>query len=82
MVWSSSRARRQPRPSSAGNFASTPSFAAQLVRSVLVDGAAAELTVVGGPQEFHSDLKSAADDLGVADRVRFAVDDPELRPAP
>ena len=57
---------------------STASFAAQLVRSALVDHAAGELVVVSGPAEFVNDVKLAAEDLGVAGRVRFAVDDPLL----
>jgi hypothetical protein len=44
------------------------SFASQLVRSTLVDGHAAELTVVGGP----------AERLDVADHLKLAADDADL----
>jgi hypothetical protein len=56
------------------------SFTRQLVRSSLVDRRAAELVVVGGPADFVNDVKTVADELGVADRVQFAADDPELYP--
>jgi hypothetical protein len=38
----------------------TSSFAAQLVRRVLVDGAARELIVVGAPEEFNGYLQDEA----------------------
>lgn len=58
----------------------SPSFARQLVRSSLVTRNAAEFVVVGGRAEFTNEVKLAADELGVSDRVRFAQDDPELDP--
>ncbi len=58
----------------------SPSFARQLVRSSLVTRNAAEFVVVGGSTEFANEIKLAADELGVSDRVRFAEDDPELDP--
>jgi hypothetical protein len=56
----------------------TASFAGQLVRSTLVDGAAERMTVVGGPKDFLDDLRAAAHDLAVAERVTFATDDVAL----
>lgn len=56
------------------------SFARQLVRSSLVTRNAAEFVVVGGSAEFAHEIKLAADELGVADRIHFAADDPELDP--
>ena len=50
---------------------STSSFAGQLVESVLVDGHAAHLTVLGGPADFVADVRTAVDALGVAARVSF-----------
>jgi hypothetical protein len=47
----------------------TSSFAAQFVRRILVDGKAAELIVVGAPQEFVGYLHDAAEQNGVADRL-------------
>lgn len=55
----------------------TSSFAAQLVRSTLIDGGAKRLTLLGGPAAFRSDAESAADSLGVADRF---VSADELQP--
>ncbi len=59
----------------------TASFAGQLVRSILVDGHAARLTLVGGPADFAADVKSAGGDLGVEAKLAFAIDDGELHPA-
>lgn len=56
----------------------TASFAAELVRSVLVEGAAARLIVIGGPPEFLADANTAAVDLAVTDRVTFAASEAEL----
>jgi hypothetical protein len=53
----------------------TASFAGQLVRSTLVDGGAERLTLVGGPEDFVGDVRAAAGDLEVTDRVAFATDD-------
>jgi hypothetical protein len=53
----------------------TASFAAQLVRSVLVDGRATTLTVLGGPGEFVADVRAAATDLQVADRLTVQCDE-------
>ncbi len=50
----------------------TTSFAAQLVQSVIVEGEADRLLVVGGPADFVADIQAAARALSVADRVRFA----------
>jgi hypothetical protein len=52
----------------------TPSFAAQLVRTALVDARAASLTVLGGPDDFRADARDAAERLGAADRLRLAGD--------
>jgi hypothetical protein len=49
----------------------TPSFAAQLVRTALVDGQAASLSILGGPDDFRGDASEAAARLGVADRLRL-----------
>ncbi len=54
----------------------TSSFAAQLVRSIVVDGQAATLTVVGGPAEFVRDVRAAADSLTAAGRVMLTDDLP------
>ncbi|WP_375487868.1 hypothetical protein [uncultured Jatrophihabitans sp.] len=48
----------------------TTSFASQLVRSILVDARAKELTLVGGPADFAADVRSAADRLELGDQVR------------
>lgn len=56
----------------------TPSFAGQVVRSVLLDGHADSLTVIGGPADFVADVRSAAEQLDVTARVRFARDDAGL----
>jgi hypothetical protein len=50
----------------------TGSFAGQLVQSILVDGEAKRLSVLGGPADFVADLRQAATVLGVADRISFA----------
>jgi hypothetical protein len=54
------------------------SFAGQLVRSTLVDGHAAALTVIGGPPEFLDDIHVAAQQLAVSEHVTLAGDDAEL----
>jgi hypothetical protein len=54
------------------------SFAGQLVRSAIVDGHAAGLTLLGGPPEFADDVRVAAERLQVLDRVEFAASDAEL----
>jgi hypothetical protein len=54
------------------------SFAGQLVRSALVDGRAAELALVGGPEEFRNDVQVAAERLEVAGSVRFLPADAGL----
>jgi hypothetical protein len=51
----------------------TASFAGQLVRSVVLDGGAARLTVIGGPSDFLDDARAAAAQLGVADRMVFVA---------
>lgn len=56
----------------------TASFAGQVVRSVLLDGRASSLTVVGGPDDFVSDVRAAAEKLDVVARVSFATDDADL----
>lgn len=56
----------------------TASFAGQLVRSVVLDGGAARLTVIGGPAEFVDDARAAATQLGVADRLVFVAATAEL----
>jgi hypothetical protein len=59
----------------------TASFAGQLVRSTVVEGRATRLTMIGGPPEFLDDARSAAVQLGVADRVVFAAADADLNVA-
>ncbi len=56
----------------------TASFAAELVRSTLVDGHAARLTMLGGPADFVADARSAALDLGVVDRLAVVAADADL----
>jgi hypothetical protein len=51
----------------------TSSFAGQLVESVLVEGGAAHLTVLGGPTDFVTDVRAAVDALDVRDRVTFTA---------
>jgi hypothetical protein len=52
-----------------GLVSGTPSFAAELVRSLLIDSVAARLRLVGGPDDFRADTAAAAERLGVVDRV-------------
>lgn len=52
----------------------TTSFAGQLVRSVVLEGGAARLTMIGGPSDFLDDARAAATQLGVADRLVFVAD--------
>lgn len=52
----------------------TASFAAQLVRGTLLEGRAAGLVVLGGPPEFVADVRAAAVELGVLDRMRFEAE--------
>jgi hypothetical protein len=59
----------------------TASFAGQVVRSVLLDGHAAALTVIGGPDDFLADIRSAADKLDVTGQVSFVSDDADLHVA-
>lgn len=47
----------------------TSSFAAQFVRRVLVDGKAAQLVVVGAPQQFVDYLRDEADHCGVGEAL-------------
>ena len=56
----------------------TASFAAELVRSALVEGHAAQLTVLGGPADFAADAQSAARDLGMAARLVIVAADADL----
>jgi hypothetical protein len=56
----------------------TASFAAQLVRSTVLDGGAARLTLIGGPPDFVEDARTAAVQLQAADRVRFVAADAGL----
>jgi hypothetical protein len=51
----------------------TSSFAGQLVQSILVEGGAAHLTVLGGPTDFVADVRAAVDALGVPGRVTFTA---------
>jgi len=46
----------------------TPSFAAELVQQVLVEGKARSLTLIGAPADFVDYSSTAARDLGVAER--------------
>jgi hypothetical protein len=50
----------------------TPSFAAELVRRLLVDGKAHSLLLVGVPADFANYATTAAHDLGVTDRFDLA----------
>ncbi|MDT4915223.1 MAG: hypothetical protein QOC66_4351 [Pseudonocardiales bacterium] len=59
----------------------TASFAGQLVRSTVLDGGAARLTLIGGPPDFVDDARSAAVQLGVPDRVAFLAADADLNVA-
>jgi hypothetical protein len=54
----------------------TASFAGELVRSTIVDGHASRVTVIAGPPDFLDDVRMAAQQLGVTDRVAFAADLP------
>jgi uncharacterized Fe-S center protein len=47
----------------------TSSFAAQFVRRVLVEGKAAQLLVVGAPQQFVDYLRDEAEHAGVSDAL-------------
>src|SRR5689334_2660959 len=49
----------------------TPSFAAQLVHTALIDAQAGSLTLVGGPDDVRADAHAAAERLGAADRLRL-----------
>jgi hypothetical protein len=49
----------------------TPSFAAQLVKTALIEAEAGSLTLVGGPDDFRADARTAAERLGAADRLRL-----------
>jgi uncharacterized Fe-S center protein len=55
----------------------TSSFAAELVRRVLVDGKAAELIVVGAPEQFNEYARDGATADGVADRLHTPRHFPE-----
>jgi hypothetical protein len=46
----------------------TPSFAAELIQQILVDGKARSLRLVGGPGDFTGYAETAAKDLQVEDR--------------
>jgi hypothetical protein len=54
------------------------SFAGQLVRTALVDGRAAKLTVIGGPPDFLDDMRVAARQLDVSEQLAFAASDLDL----
>jgi hypothetical protein len=56
----------------------TPSFAAQLVRTALIDAHAGSLTLLGGPDDFRTEARHAAERLGAADRLRLT---PERLPS-
>jgi hypothetical protein len=56
----------------------TASFAGQLVRSTVLDGGAARLTLIGGPSDFVDDARAAAVQLEVTDRVTFVAADGDL----
>ena len=49
----------------------TPSFADEMVRTVLIDRAADELVVLGATSDFAADLTASARDHGVLDRVHL-----------
>jgi hypothetical protein len=56
----------------------TASFAGQLVRSTVLEGGAARLTLIGGPSDFVDDARAAAVQLEVTDRVSFVAADGDL----
>lgn len=56
----------------------TASFASQLVRSVVLDGGAARLILVGGPPDFVGDARSAAAELDLTGRVAFVAADADI----
>lgn len=51
----------------------TPSFAAELVQQILVDGRARSLRLVGAPGDFSEYAKAAAKDLAVSDRFEASI---------
>jgi hypothetical protein len=55
----------------------TSSFAAELVTRVLVDGKAAELVIVGAPEQFAEYARDGALADGVADRLQTPRHFPE-----
>lgn len=50
----------------------TPSFAAELVRQVIIEGRARSLLLVGAPADFVGYTGAAAQDLGVRERFDAA----------
>ncbi|HEX2903146.1 MAG TPA: hypothetical protein VHO01_06765 [Jatrophihabitans sp.] len=56
-----------------GLLSGTPSFAAELVQRILVDGKARSLRLVGAPGEFTGYAETAAKDLDVQDRFQAAA---------
>jgi hypothetical protein len=54
----------------------TSSFDAEFVRRVLVEGKAAELTVVGAPEQFDDYLRDEAGQAGVGDRLQTSREFP------
>lgn len=54
----------------------TPSFAAELVQQLLVDGKARSLLLVGAPTDFAGYAAAAASELGVTDRFNLADQPP------
>jgi hypothetical protein len=60
-----------------GLSSGTSSFAAELVTRVLVDGKAAELVIVGAPQQFVEYAQAAAQAAGVADALHVSRTFPE-----
>jgi hypothetical protein len=60
-----------------GLSSGTSSFAAELVTRILADGKAAELIIVGAPDQFVEYARSAAHDAGVADALHISRHFPE-----
>lgn len=54
----------------------TSSFAAELVRRVLVDGKASELIIVGAPEQFNAYSREAARADGVDDALHVSREFP------
>lgn len=56
-----------------GLLSGTPSFAAELVQQILVEGKARSLRLVGAPGDFAGYAEAAAKDLDVEDRFQASA---------